>query len=83
VSEFTAITQELLSLLVEWEPKLLALSEDVITYILNDERWSIKAEATSMWPLEFLVSKTARYDRYIQKDSIIMGSRYHEGYHKA
>ena len=42
MSEFTAITQELLSLLVEWEPKLLALSEDVITYILNDERWSIK-----------------------------------------
>ena len=57
MSEFTAITQELLSLLVEWEPKLLALSEDVITYILNDERWSIKAEATSMWPLEVLSAK--------------------------
>jgi hypothetical protein len=36
-----------------------------------------------MWPLELWVrvrAKTARYDRYIQKDSIIMGLRYHERY---
>lgn len=42
MNEFMKITQELVSLLEEWEPKLLALSEEVITYILNEERWSIK-----------------------------------------
>ncbi len=60
MSEFTAITQELLSLLVEWEPKLLALSEDVITYILKDKFFTGFAEATSMWPLELWVHALAR-----------------------
>lgn len=42
MNEFNMNNQELLSLIDEWEPKLLALSEDLITFRLNNERWTIK-----------------------------------------
>jgi hypothetical protein len=42
MSEFTNNNQEILSLIEEWEPKLLALSADVIMFRLNDECWTIK-----------------------------------------
>jgi len=42
MSEFTTNNQELLSLIEEWEPKLLALSEKTITFRLNNEKWTIK-----------------------------------------
>jgi hypothetical protein len=42
MSEFMKNNQELLSLIEEWEPKLLALSEDLITFRLNNESWTIK-----------------------------------------
>ncbi|MBP2637091.1 MAG: hypothetical protein H6Q72_2998 [Firmicutes bacterium] len=42
MSEFLKNNHELLSLIEEWEPKFQALSEDLITYRLNNESWTIK-----------------------------------------
>ncbi len=42
MSEFMKNNEELLSLIEEWEPKLLTLSEDLITFRLNNESWTIK-----------------------------------------
>lgn len=42
MSEFMKNNHELLSLIEEWEPKLLALSADLITFRLNNESWTIK-----------------------------------------
>lgn len=42
MSEFAKNNQELFRLIEEWEPKLLALSEEKITFRLNNERWTIK-----------------------------------------
>lgn len=36
------INQEILSLIEKWEPKLLSLSEDIITFRQDSETWSIK-----------------------------------------
>ncbi len=42
MSEFLKNNHELLRLIEEWEPKFLALSEELITYRLNNESWTIK-----------------------------------------
>lgn len=42
MSEFKKNNQELLALVNEWEPKLLALPENIVTFRLNDETWTIK-----------------------------------------
>lgn len=42
MDEFVKNNQELLSLIEEWEPKLLALSEDLLTFRPNNESWTIK-----------------------------------------
>jgi hypothetical protein len=42
MSEFKSIIQELLNLIKEWEPKLLALPEEVITERRNSQNRTIK-----------------------------------------
>ena len=42
MNEFKSITQELLNLIKEWEPKLLALPEEVITERRNSQNRTIK-----------------------------------------
>ncbi len=42
MNEFESINQELLSLIKEWEPKLLALDNDVITKRRNSQNRTIK-----------------------------------------
>lgn len=42
MSELMENNQELLSLIEAWEPQLLALSEELITFRINNERWTIK-----------------------------------------
>ena len=42
MNKFESISQELLSLIEEWEPKLLALSNDVITGRRNSQNRTIK-----------------------------------------
>lgn len=42
MSEFESISRELLSLVEEWEPKLLALGKDVITERRNSQNRTIK-----------------------------------------
>ncbi|WP_371362048.1 hypothetical protein SRRS_33000 [Sporomusa rhizae] len=42
MGEFMENNQELLNLIEEWEPKLLALSEDSISFRPNNESWTIK-----------------------------------------
>ncbi len=42
MNEFLKNSRELLSLIDEWEPKLLTLSEGIITFRQNNESWSIK-----------------------------------------
>ncbi|HEY8465151.1 MAG TPA: DinB family protein [Bacillota bacterium] len=42
MNEFNKNNQELLSLIDKWEPKLMALSEELVTYRLNNDRWTIK-----------------------------------------
>ena len=42
MNEFTKNNQELLSLIEEWEAKLLALSVDLITFRPNNDSWTIK-----------------------------------------
>jgi hypothetical protein len=42
MNEFIKNNQELLKLIEEWEPKLLALTDAVITHRPNNECWSIK-----------------------------------------
>jgi hypothetical protein len=42
MNEFMKNNQEILNLLEAWEPKLLALSGDLITFRPNNESWTIK-----------------------------------------
>jgi len=42
INEFTANNKEILRLIEEWEPRLLALSEDVITWRRNSQNRTIK-----------------------------------------
>ena len=42
MNQFESISRELLSLVEEWEPKLLALSDEVITQRLNNQNRTIK-----------------------------------------
>lgn len=42
MGEFMENSRELLNLIEEWEPKLLALSEDSISFRSNNESWTIK-----------------------------------------
>jgi hypothetical protein len=42
MNEFMKNNQEILRLIEEWEPKFLAISEDIITFRPNNESWTIK-----------------------------------------
>ena len=42
MNEFEVNNQALLQLIDEWEPRLLALSKEVITWRPNNESWTIK-----------------------------------------
>ena len=42
MNEFETNNRELLELVDEWEPKLLALPDEIITYRLDNDTWTIK-----------------------------------------
>ena len=42
MNEFETNNRELLQLIDEWEPKLLALPDEIITFRLDNDTWTIK-----------------------------------------